>query len=657
MRCSWPNGSTRRGTGAPVDGLAAVAALPLPAVAARVAARGGPRVTTNKVFRIAIAVLLLLASQAAAALGLGQIRLKSGLGEPLLAEIPIVSSVPGELERLRVGLASPETFARIGLDPPRGVVADLQFNLALGDDGQPVIRVTSPQPIDEPMLSFLVEVDWGQGRLVREYSALVDAPRTVSAPLAPPVQAPVAAPSNTIVRAPAGTAQAEPDPAGESLADAAPAEPPAESQAPAQPEAVVAPAPMPPAPPAAAQRPGELRVQSGDTLSQIARGLELEGSLEQAMIALLRSNPGAFIDGNIHLLRAGAVLRVPGGSTVAEIDAAQALAQVREQTRAWRQATQAVAQPAADAGAATQVAGDASDTAGAEGAPEAAVTDARLEIVPPGASDATAAGTRSGISEGGEGDTMRQELQQANEVLAAREAELDEMKSRLAELEKIQADQRELISLKDNELASVQAELAQAREQDGPAAGAGAGWWIGGGVLLLLVLLGAWLMRRKADQVPRFRAPAEAVDAPAPSDPRASAFPARAPAAAVTAPAWHAGGPENERPSPAPQATELAAPAVAAPSIDPVPEDRGADLSPDSPADTPATPPGATGGDAVDGETGFQAETPGHERLELARAYLDLGDGDSARQLLTELVVSGDLASRQEAARMLRELD
>nr|WP_255703293.1 FimV/HubP family polar landmark protein [Lysobacter sp. GX 14042] len=601
--------------------------------------------------------MLLLASQAAAALGLGQIRLKSGLGEPLLAEIPVVSSVPGELERLRVGLASPETFARIGLDPPRGVVADLQFNLALGDDGQPVIRVTSPQPIDEPMLSFLVEVDWGQGRLVREYSALVDAPRTVSAPLAPPVQAPVAAPSNTIVRAPASATQDEPDPVDGSPADAAsdaPAEPPTESPAPAQAVATAS-VPVPPTPATAAQRPGEVRVQSGDTLSQLARSLELEGSLEQAMIALLRSNPGAFIDGNIHLLRAGAVLRVPGGSTVAEVDAAQALAQVREQTRAWRQANQAVAQPAAGAGTATQLAGDAPDTAGAEGGPEAAAADARLEIVPPGASDATAAGTRSGISEGGEGDTMRQELQQANEVLAAREAELDEMRSRLAELEKIQADQRELISLKDNELASVQAELAQAREHDAPASGTG--WWIGGGALLLLVLLGGWLMRRKADQAPRFRAPVEPAEAPVASDPRASAFPASAPAAAATAPAWHAGGAEDERPAAAPQATETTAPAVASPRVDPAAEEHRADLPPDGPGDAPAGPAVTTDTGSVDDPADFQAEAPGHERLELARAYLDLGDGDSARQLLTELVVSGDLASRQEAARLLRELD
>lgn len=577
--------------------------------------------TVNNGFRIALAMLLLLASQAAMALGLGQIRLKSGLGEPLLAEIAVVSSVPGELERLHVGLASPETFARIGLDPPRGVIADLQFNLALSDDGQPVIRVTTTQPIDEPMLSFLVEVDWGQGRLVREYSALVDAPRTVAAPLAPPVAVPVAAPSSTIVRAPVDSTPAQ-DADGPAT-DAAPAgideAAVADEQASAQPSAPTAAAPAAPAAPAPAPTPagppGELRVQTGDTLSEIAGGIDLGVSLEQAMIALLRSNPGAFIDGNVHMLRAGALLRVPDQAAVEAVEAAEALAQVREQTRAWRQATAAVPQPAAvegdEAVAAAAPAGPgAADQDSADDG--AAAPDARLEIVPPGASDAAAAGNQSGISDGGEGDTMRQELQQANEVLAAREAELDELRSRLDELETIQADQQQLISLKDNELASVQAELAQAREQPGDGIEAGAaGWWIGGGVLLALVLLGGWLLQRRADRVPRFRAPTAAADPVPPMDSLAAAFPAAA------------GSAGRE---------QAASEAVATPS---------------------ATPPVTA---AVPAPVPVQ-EGPGEERLDLARAYLDLGDRDSARQLLTELVVNGDLASRQQATRMLRELD
>ena len=115
------------------------------------------------------------------ALGLGQIVVKSRPGQPLLAEIPIISSDPEELQGLQAQLASPETFARVGLAPPTGLVADLDFSFDQDATGHPLIRVTTQQPVQQPELVFLLEVDWGSGRLVREYSALVDTPQSVAA--------------------------------------------------------------------------------------------------------------------------------------------------------------------------------------------------------------------------------------------------------------------------------------------------------------------------------------------------------------------------------------------------------------------------------------------------------------------------------------------
>jgi pilus assembly protein FimV len=149
-----------------------------------------------------LGLLLVLASSPVFALGLGQIDVKSRPGEPLLAEIPIVSSDPRELEQLRARLASPDTFRRIGLQPPEGIVSDLQFSVALDARGRPVLRVTSAAPVQQPVLTFLVEVDWGQGRLVREYSALVGAPGSAAAVAQPVIQAPVAPPPSTVVREP-----------------------------------------------------------------------------------------------------------------------------------------------------------------------------------------------------------------------------------------------------------------------------------------------------------------------------------------------------------------------------------------------------------------------------------------------------------------------
>ncbi|KAB8172415.1 hypothetical protein FKV24_014705, partial [Lysobacter maris] len=161
--------------------------------------------------RSALALALVVASSSASALGLGEIVVRSRLDQPLLAEIPIISNDPAELERLQARLASPETFARVGLEPPQGVVSNLRFMVGLDNAGNPVVRVTSAQPVDQAALTFLIEVDWGQGRLVREYSALLDAPRTVSAAAQPPIEAPTVAPSNQIVREPAVSDEAAAD--------------------------------------------------------------------------------------------------------------------------------------------------------------------------------------------------------------------------------------------------------------------------------------------------------------------------------------------------------------------------------------------------------------------------------------------------------------
>src|SRR5690606_7932040 len=196
--------------------------------------------------RLVLLLALLLHAPALLALGLGQVEVRSRAGEPLLAEIPIISSDPRELENLQARLASPETFRRIGLDPPAGLVSDLRFAIALDPQGRPVIRITTAAPVQQPVLNFLVEVEWGQGRLVREYSALVDTPDTVAAPAQPPIQAAEAAPSNLIER-PAETAVMATDaPAAEAEADVAEqAEAAADELAAGEPEPAPPPQPQP----------------------------------------------------------------------------------------------------------------------------------------------------------------------------------------------------------------------------------------------------------------------------------------------------------------------------------------------------------------------------------------------------------------------------
>ena len=643
---------------------------------------------------------MVLAAGNAWALGLGQIQVKSKRNQPLLAEIPIVSTTPGELQALQARLASPDTFRRVGLAPPSGVASDLQFSLGSDPRGRPVIRVTTVRPVDQSVLNFLIEVDWGQGRLVREYSALIDVPQTASAAVPTAIEMP-ATPAPAVVQRPLVAVPSqplsEPAPVPEPLPPAstpmpapvvaAPVEPAPATRSEAIAPVAASPTPAPtPAPVAARESRSEYGpVKRGESLSAIASQLEIRQStsLEQTMLALLRANPDAFLDDDIHRLRRGAVLRVPSRAEVAAIDADEASQVVRQQMQQWRQARRAVRQPEARV---VPVAVAASPSAPAAAAPAAAPaarpattavaaaprrSEARLEIVP-AAAPGKANGTRSGTAAGGEG-SMQQQIRQRDEDIAAKAAEIDELKERVAALEKLKDEQQSLISLKDSELAAAQQRLAEVRtaappvtspaiaqeatrqSAEAPQVSTPPVWWIALGVVAAALL--AWLLvgrRNRKATTPRVRrlfdsealatsmvpvAPeavpddaevavvsADAVvaeaDAEAHSMPQAVAEPI-ADADADAAPTWHS-------------ATRVASVADA--------------------DDLPETTPPAGPAPLAAALAGVAAPTSASQRFKLVRAFLDIGDDDSARQLLHELLGDADAGVRTDATRMLREL-
>lgn len=698
--------------------------------------------------RTAVVAALLLAAGNAWALGLGQIQVKSKRNQPLLAEIPIVSTTPGELAALQARLASPDTFRRVGLAPPSGVAADLQFSLGSDAKGRPVIRVTTIRPVEQPVLSFLIEVDWGAGRLVREYSALMDAPNTAGAALPPDVSAPEV-PLPAVVQRPT-PALAAATPAGASAAAANPVPSPAPApvrmpaEAPAPSNALPVAPPMRPAPfataPAAEPAPDPAQygpIKPGESLSKIATGLDLRRSfsLEQTMLALLQANPDAFLGDDVNRLRSGAVLRVPSADDVAAISAAEAAQVVQQQARQWRQGRRALRQP--DAVSTEQASAVAKPSrveaqakpaasatpsipkpaAKAEVAKPAAASparqDARLQIVPP-AAPGKATGNRSGTSAGGEGSMLQQELRQRDEDIAAKSAEIGELKERLAAMEKIKDEQQKLLSLKDSELAAAQARLAASNQpqqakavvpanqattqQAAPAQGADKGGmpWLWGGLGVIALALLAWLVggRRK----------------PAPT-PRRSVFDSEALAAGMAAPAMDPAASQQQADVAdhrQPVDTDLdsvataVAPVAAAETvseidtaIDTAIDTRAAmpEVASEPPAETPAwhsawtkvavvpaqeTAPVATAlaagersaaaevavasqavpalGDDLPDLASLPAQASPEQRFKLARAFLDVGDEFSAQQLLLELLDHEDAAVSDEAARMLGKL-
>jgi pilus assembly protein FimV len=442
----------------------------------------------SKRSRLPLALALALGSSPAWSLGLGQIEVKSALNQPLSAEIPVLSTQSGEADALVVRLAPPEALTRVGLPAPSGVAANLQFTVETNSRGQTVIRVTTPGKVSDPFVTFLIEVDWGQGKILREYTLLLDPPTMapvrsvprasapvsaapmVSAPIEPPVETPVETP----IEAPPPPAMPEParepEPAAtfEPVPEPEPA--PAPDPAPA-PESVAEPPPrpatevLPPADPDTPRRRTDTYgpVASGETLWSIAQYARPDDSvsMNQMMLALLYANPDAFIDQNINRLKRGAVLRIPTREEALVVAAAEAAAQVRDQMQAWNQRVAPVAQPAEPETT------DAPATGPVASRPT--TQDSRLELVPPRADEA-ASGAQSGASVSGEGRELRAELARAREQVSTLSQENVELKSRVGELERIQGDSERLIALKDSELAAAQQRLAELEAREAEAA-------------------------------------------------------------------------------------------------------------------------------------------------------------------------------------------
>ncbi len=263
----------------------------------------------------AVILLALMFTSEVWALGLGDIRLDSALNAPLRAEIELVSATPEELQTLRVQLASAETFARYGLDRPL-FLSSVKFDIKSGVNG-PVIRVTSAEAIREPFVTFLVEATSPQGRVLREYTLLLDPP-TFAPPAAVESAPQVTAPQRA-TEADRGVIErresrpTQPQPVSRSTTSAAGSSQDFDSST-----------------------GDDYRVARSETLWGIASRVKPDNRLtiNQTMLAIYEANPQAF-DGNINRLRAGARLRIPSADQIYRIGRQDAIAEVRRQMSEW----------------------------------------------------------------------------------------------------------------------------------------------------------------------------------------------------------------------------------------------------------------------------------------------------------------------------------
>lgn len=391
----------------------------------------------NRTLKLSIMLALATWGSQALAQNLGPVQVRSTMDQPLVAEIPL-TGVSGNLDNVHVSLASEEAFTRAGLNRG-GLPVALNFAVGKNASGQPVVRVSSAEPVRDTYLDFLVEVSAGGNKVVREVTMLLDPPGT-------PVNSAAATPATQ----PSRTSEV-------------PSRVP--SRAEAKPSRAETPAKAAPAKAAPGDTYGP--VQRGQTLSTIARQHAGAADMNQMLVALQKANPDAFYRDNMNALKTGAVLRIPSTDDVQALSAASALAEVRRQNESWRAGTARAPSVVADA---------ASSAAGqGEGKPAAPATD-RLAIVP-SKEGGDAASTRAG-SKGGTGDAqvagLKQQLATSQESIASLKQQGDELKSRIGDLEEINSKNQRLLSLKDSEIAELQRKLAEAQKASGQPAAANA---------------------------------------------------------------------------------------------------------------------------------------------------------------------------------------
>ena len=296
----------------------------------------------------------------AAALALGPITVQSALGEPLRAEIDLPQITAAEADSLQASTAAADIFRAQGMEYT-AIANQVQMKLHRRPDGRSVLRLSGSSPVNDPFVDLVVDARWGSGHITRSYTMLFDPPSLRRTPATVTASAQTSAPASSAApaaRAPAATAPAAAAPSGAAssisaetraaaraqvraeAAQPSPATPRATPPTPAPtpaPKAAPRPAPDPVQRPPATQPSSQpapaadsVTVKPGDTAGRLANTHRLGGvSLDQMLVAMMRGNPDAFIQGNVHRIKAGAVLQLPNtdeAQTTSSTEARQIIA-------------------------------------------------------------------------------------------------------------------------------------------------------------------------------------------------------------------------------------------------------------------------------------------------------------------------------------------
>ena len=303
---------------------------------------------------VAAALLMLggLSSFNAQALSLGRMQVQSFLGESLRAELELRDVSEADAKSFKAEVSPAATFKALGLEY-QSAYTELAFNLQLLPEGRAVLKISGSRPVAVNFIELVFDFSWASGRTTRDFTLLIMPPATPGpvAPVAPAVQeapAPAAAPA-------------------------------AAAQMPAAVPAPATPAPAVQAPkPAAAKGGSRLTVKAGDTASELAvQAKSVNVSLDQMLLAMLRSNPEAFVANNVNRLLAGAELSVPTPDQAQALDPVEARKTILLQSQDFDAYRQQLANKAKEANVAPagRTASGKVQSAVKDASPDAAATD------------------------------------------------------------------------------------------------------------------------------------------------------------------------------------------------------------------------------------------------------------------------------------------
>ncbi|WP_075188007.1 FimV/HubP family polar landmark protein [Teredinibacter haidensis] len=393
----------------------------------------------HRILVLLLGAFAMVLPQAVFALGLGEITLKSALNQPLNAEIELLQVRDLSESEILVGLASAQDFERVGVERPY-FLTSLKFKVRL-TGGSPAILVSSTKPVKEPFVNFVLQAQWPSGRLLREYTLLMDLP-VFSGEKA----APVAATSRNT----------QPKPRAQ------PATNQVDSSAKYNPRSSFDEAPSQPSSSITGYQQSEPNysgddygpVKANDTLWDIAKSVRPDRgvSIQQTMLALQRLNPEAFINNNINLLRKGQILRVPDRNQIVEYTKQRAISEVAVQNTSWS------GDPNAGYGA--QLEGSKS-VASYEEAPE--VVEGRVSLSSPEdvSSSLEGRGTGSGA---GSTEALENELAITLEQLDKTERENSDLKSHVESLEEQIQTMERMIEISSEDMRALELSVEKTKQ-------------------------------------------------------------------------------------------------------------------------------------------------------------------------------------------------